>query len=98
MKRSARLLSETKPAAIKAATWCMIENFNARRRALLAGRGNTLQVKALARRLWKIKNEIGPEVVIIGRLSVTETLRNKKPRLGNPLRNIPKSFTQRTFA
>lgn len=100
MKRSARLTSETKPEGIKASTWSMIQGYNARRKCLLAGRGNTAKAKALARVLWAAKDEAsGHMVKIVGAAPAPATTPcpTKRIRLGNPLRNIPACFTRKSF-
>jgi hypothetical protein len=101
MKRSARLTSETKPEGIKASTWSMIQGYNARRKALLAGPGNAAKAKALARVLWEAKDGAsGHMVKIVGvakPVAATAPVA-KRIRLGAPLRFIPKCFTKKSFA
>ncbi len=75
-RRANRLTSEARPACIKPSTWALIQGAHARRKSQLAGKGNSLKARSIAKYLWSVKDEAGPDVKIAGPapLSIPQTM------------------------
>ena len=87
LKRYNRLQSDTKPAAIKASTWSMLQGHAARRKSLLSGKGNAAKAKSVANTLRKVRSNLQthrPTIAYDVKAALTHALRHRTPSTPGP--------------